>query len=54
MQLKIIIAPIVDDINRIIDNVQMELDVCDSSSSAVGFVRIVKGITQMEMFGEDE
>lgn len=42
--LKLIVAPIVADVERIIDAVQMELDVCDSSAAAVNFVKVTKGI----------
>jgi hypothetical protein len=42
--LKLIISPIVADVERIIDAVQMELDVCDSSAQAVNFVKITKSV----------
>ena len=42
--LNLIVAPIVADVERIIAAVQMELDVCDSSTAAVNFVKVTKGI----------
>jgi hypothetical protein len=42
--LKLIVAPIVADVERIIDAVQLELDVCDSSTTAVNFVKVTKAV----------